>query len=207
MAFNWQTEFNRYRRYFTDVRRFYRQKKVRVYTEIVFSILTIAFFLFFAIKPTVVTITGLIKEINDKKMVTQKLEEKISNLNLAQQEYLSVENDLYLINQALPEDPQVSVLVRQIEGLCLKTGVSLEGIQYSSLDIRNKIVKNNKPQSIEIKLVVSGGYQNLKNFLYSLNNFRRIFQIDSFGFKTSKEEGKLILSISGRTFYLEEINE
>jgi len=206
MAFNWQTELYRYRRYFTDIRRFYRLKKVRVYTEIVLSILTVSFFLFFAIKPTVITITGLIKEINDKKMVVQKLEEKISNLNLAQQEYLLVQNDLYLVDQTLPEDPQISVLVRQIEGLCSKTGVSLEGVQYSPLDIKSKIFKN-EPQPIEIKLVVSGDYQNLKNFLYSLDNFRRIFKIDSFGFKTSKEGEKLTLSISGKTFYLQKTNE
>jgi Tfp pilus assembly protein PilO len=206
MAFNWQTELYRYRRYFTDIRRFYRLKKVRVYTEIVLSILTIAFFLFFAIKPTAVTITSLIKEINDKKMVTQKLEEKINNLNLAQQEYLSIENDLYLVDQALPEDSQISVLVRQIEGLCFKTGVFLEGVQYSPLEIRNKNFKN-EPQPIEIKIVVSGSYQNLKNFLYSLNNFRRVFQIDSFGFKASKEGEKITLSISGKTFYLEKPNE
>jgi len=206
MAFNRQTELNRYRHYFTDIRRFYRKKKVRVYTEIVFSILTVAFFLFFAIRPAVITITGLIREINDKKMVVQKLEEKINNLNLAQREYFSVENDLYLVSQALPEDSQVSVLVRQIEGLCLKVGVSLEGVQYSSLDIRNKIIQN-KPQSFRIDLVVSGNYQNLKNFLHSLNNFRRIFQIDSFGFKTFKEDGRLMLSIRGRAFYLKGPNE
>jgi Tfp pilus assembly protein PilO len=206
MAFNWQTELYRYRRYFTDIRRFYHLKKVRVYTEIVLSILTVAFFLFFAIRPTVITITGLIKEISDKKMVVQKLEEKINNLNLAQQEYLLVQNDLYLVDQALPEDSQISVLVRQIEGLCFKTGVSLEGVQYSSLEIKSRIFKN-EPQPVEIKLVVSGDYQNLKNFLYSLNNFRRVFKIDGFGFKTSKEEEKLTLSISGKTFYLQKTNE
>jgi len=206
MAFNWQTELYRYHRYFTDIRRFYRQKKVRVYTEIVLSILAVNFFLFFAIKPTLITITGLIKEIKDKKMVTQKLEEKINNLNLAQQEYLSVQDDIYLIDQALPVDSQISSLVKQVEGLVLKTGVSLEAIQYSSLEIKQKVSKN-EPQAIEVRLVVSGNYQNLKNFLSSLNNFRRIFQIESFGFKMPKKEGELMLSISRKTFYLRRTNE
>jgi len=204
MAFNWQTELYRYRRYFTDIRRFYRLKKVRVYTEIVLSILAVAFFLFFAIKPSIVTITGLIKEIKDKKLVTQKLEEKINNLNLAQQEYFSVQNDLYLLDQALPKDPQISLLIKQLEVLAFKEGVSLNAVQYSPLDIKKKLVTG-ELQTVEFGLVVSGSYQNLKNFLFSLSNFRRTFQIEGFNFKTpKKEEEGLSLSISGKTFYLGE---
>jgi len=201
MAFNWQTDFYRYRRYFTDVKRFYRQKKVRVYTEIILSLLAIAFFLFFAIKPTLITITGLIKEIKDKKMITQRLEEKINNLNLAQKEYFATQDDFYLIDQALPKDPQISVLIKQFEILASKNGVSLEGIQYSSLDIKNKIVSTNY-QTVDFKMAVSGDYQSLKNFLSSLSNFRRLFRVKGFGFKTSKKEGQLSLSIDGETFFL-----
>jgi Tfp pilus assembly protein PilO len=201
MALNWQNDFHHYRRYFNDIRRFYQQKKVKVYTEIVLSIFTTAFFLFFAIKPTLITITGLIKEIKDKKEVTQKLEEKINNLNIAQEEYFSIQDDLYLVDQALPIEPKISLLIKQIEKLASTTGVSIEAIQYSPLDIKGDTVRNDI-QDIEFKIVANGDYQKLKNFLSSLNNFRRIFRIDSFGFRASQKEGELSLSFSGRTFFL-----
>ncbi|MGB9707672.1 MAG: type 4a pilus biogenesis protein PilO [Microgenomates group bacterium] len=200
MAFNWQTEFHRYSRYFVDVGRFYRQKKARVYTEIVLSILTTAFFLFFAIKPTLVTIAGLVKEIKDKRLVTQKLEEKINSLNAAQKEYFSVQGDLYLVDQALPEDSQIASFVRQLEALAFRAGVSVGAIQYSPVSLKGGS-NESKPLEVDFKIVLQGNYQNLKNFLLSLNNFRRVIHLDGFGFRTGKEEG-LNLSVSGKAFFL-----
>jgi len=203
MALNWQTEFYRYRRYFMGIRRFYGQKKVRVYTEIVLSILTTAFFLFFAIKPTLVTITGLIKEIKDKKLVIQKLEEKIHNLNLAKEKYFAIQKDSSLIDQALPKDSQISLLVRQLEALAVKSGVSLEAIQYSPINFKGDGNGVKASASvIEFKMFFQGDYQNLRNFLLSLNNFRRIIQVEGFGFKKGKEGEGLSLSLNGKAFFL-----
>jgi len=201
MAFNWQTELYRYRRYFLDIRRFYQQRKVRVYTEIVLTLLAISFFLFFAIKPTLVTIVGLVREIKDKRMVVQKLEEKINNLNTAQNEYFTVEDNLYLVDQALPKDAQISLLVRQLEFLASAHGVSLEAIQYSPLRLKEKPEREGL-QEIDFKMVLTGKYKDLRNFLWSLNNFRRVIQVEGFGFKKGKSEEALALSVSGKTFFL-----
>jgi len=203
MAFNWKTEFYRYRRYFMNIRSFYGQKKVRVYTEIVLSFLTTAFFLFFAVKPTLITITGLVKEIKDKRMVAQKLEEKINNLNIAQREYFAIQEDLYLVDQALPKDSQISTLVKQLEVLTIKNNVSLEGIQYSSVMLVGG-PKREETEKIEFKLSVKGSYQDLRNFLLSLNKLRRILIINAFGFRRGKTEESLFLSVDGEAFYLKE---
>jgi len=203
MAFNWQTEFHRYRRYFVDIGQFYRQKKVRVYTEIVLSILTTAFFLFFAIKPTLVTITGLIREIKDKKLVSQKLEEKINNLNAAQQEYSNVQNDLYLVDQTLPKDSQIFLLMKQLEVLAFKTGVSLETLQYSPVNLKGE-TEEKKPSTVDFKIVLGGSYENLKRFLGSLIKLRRVILLDGFAFKTRGTTGGLILSISAKAYFLKE---
>ena len=203
MAFNWQIEFHRYRRYFVDIGQFYRQKKVRVYTEIVLSILTTAFFLFFAIKPTLVTITGLIREIKDKKLVSQKLEEKINNLNAAQQEYSNVQNDLYLVDQTLPKDSQIFLLMKQLEVLAFKTGVSLETLQYSPVNLKGE-TEEKKPSTVDFKIVLGGSYENLKRFLGSLIKLRRVILLDGFAFKTRGTTGGLILSISAKAYFLKE---
>jgi len=206
MAFNWQTEFYRYRHYFLNIRRFYQQRRVRVYTEIVLTLLTTSFFLFFAVKPTLVTIAALIKEIKDKRMVAQKLGEKINSLSTAQNEYFAIEKDLYLIDQALPKDSQISLLVRQLEFLAFAHGVSLERVQYSTLKLKGKPEKEGF-QEIEFKMALTGGYRNLKNFLGSLNNFRRIIYVEGFNFKKGKSEEILTLNISGKTFFLGGKNE
>lgn len=203
MDLSWQTGLHRYRRYFVDIGQFYRQKKVRVYTEIVLSILTTAFFLFFAIKPTLVTITGLIKEIKDKKIVTQKLEEKINALKIAQQEYLSVQPELYLVDEALPKDSQISLLVKQIEFLSARAGVILEGVQYSSVNLKDR-GSSSKPEEVEFKIVVGGDYQSLNRFLLSLNKLRRIIQLEGFAFKAKKLGEGLALSLTAKSFFEKE---
>lgn len=207
MALNWQTGYHRYRRYFVDLGQLYRQKKTRVYTEIVLSIFTTAFFLFFAIKPTVVTITGLLKETKDKKMVVEKLEEKVNALNLAQREYQSLQTELYLVDQALPQEAKISLLLKQLEALALKAQVNVEAIQYSTVTLRGEISRS-EPQGLGFNLAVSGDYQNLREFLHSLNDLRRIILLDAFSFKIKKaEEQKLILTLSAKALFLEEGNE
>jgi len=201
MAITWQDEYYRYRRYFFNIRQFYKGKKARVYTEIVLYFLTTAFFLFFAIRPTVLTISELIKKIKDQRLIAQKLEEKINALNLAQQELRAIQDNLYLVDQALPKDSQISILIKQIEFLGIRNNVVIEGVQYSSLPLKDKI-QEGKKEEVKFKTGVSGNYQDLKNFLFSLFNLRRIIIIDEFGFKVNKE-GNLVLNIGAKAFFLE----
>jgi Tfp pilus assembly protein PilO len=202
MAIDWQTDYHHSHRYFVEVRRFYRQKKVRVYTEIVFSILTISFFLAFAIKPTIYTIAGLIKEIKDKKIVVEKLNEKINALSLAQQEYQSLSGDLYLIDQALPKEAEISALIKQLEVLGIKTGVIIESVQFGNINLKKPTVEA-EAQTIAFNMAVTGNYQNLKDFLKSLIILRRVVFVDSFIFKSSsKEAGSLNLNLTAKAFFL-----
>jgi len=201
MATTWQNEYYRYRRYFFNIRQFYKKKQVRVYTEIVLYFLTTAFFLFFAIRPTALTISELIKKIKDQRLIAQKLGEKINALSLAQQEFRTIQGDLYLVDQALPKNSQISTLIKQIEFLGIRSNVTIEGIQYSSLPLRDKI-QEGKKEEVNFKMVISGNYQDLKNFLLSLLNLRRIIIVDEFGFKTNKE-GNLVLNIGSKAFFLE----
>ena len=136
-------------------------------------------------------------------MVTQKLEEKINNLNAAQQEYFTVQSNLYLVDQALPKDSQISILVKQLEVLASKAGVSVEAVQYSPVILKGD-ANESKPLSVDFKIVLGGNYQNLKNFLLSLNNFRRIIHIDGFAFKAGRAEEGLDLSVSAKAFFEEE---
>jgi Tfp pilus assembly protein PilO len=201
MALDWQTEYHRYQHYFSDISTLYRHKKVRVYTEFVLTILVICFFLFFAIKPTLVTITGLAKALSDQKLVAQKLEEKINSLNLAQSQYNLVQPDLYLLDEAIPVQPQITTLIKQLETLGKYSGVTVDGIQLSQVNLMNKKIVPSQ-ESIDFSIAVSGEYQNLKNFLKSISSFRRVILIDNFGFKTGKTDKlTLYLSLNNNAFY------
>lgn len=213
MAISFEAEYHRYQRYFTNIGALYQKKQARVYTGLILSLLTVAFFSFFAIRPTLVTIASLVKEIEDKRMIAQKLEEKINALALAQKEYAALSSELSLVEEALPQEPDLSFFIRQLETLAVQSGATLRTIQFSQVNLRKKLAS--KPDSVKTKqkeeasevtfsLSTFGNYQNLKSFLQSLENLRRFVVVSSFAFKAGEKEETqlLILNVTGKTYYL-----
>lgn len=197
--------YRRYRRYFVGVGALYKKKKARVYTGIVLSILTIAFFSFFAIRPTLVTISGLLKEIKDKNEIVDQMDRKISNLTKAQTNLNLLENRLYLVDQSLPEDPALSTLIKQLESLARLSSINFESVRYSKTNLQGE-AEREESQEVNFSITLSGDYSNLKQFLNSLDTLRRIILVESFAFK-SKKEGEtqsLGLVISAKAYYLKQ---
>lgn len=210
MAISFETGHHRYRRYFTNVTALYQKKQARAYTGLILSFLTIAFFAFFAIRPTLVTIASLVKEIEDKQMINQKLQEKINALTLAQAEHATATSELPLVEEALPQEPNIPLFIRQLETLAVQNGVSLRTIQFGQVNLRGKLlsepnsVKKEGASNVPFNLSVSGRYQSLKSFLQSLESLRRFVVISSFAFKSGEGEERelLILNVTGDAYYL-----
>lgn len=197
--------YRSYRRYFVDLSRFYRRKKARVYTGIVLSLLTITFFLFFAIRPTVTTIASLIKDIQDKKIINEQLQDKINALNSAQKEYQATAASLHLVDEALPENPGLSLLVRQIEALARKDGIAVRAVQLEGATLKGEDEKQTEPkddQGTRFSLAATGDYQQLKTFLASLTGLRRLVSVTAFTFQSDQETENLIVSLNAKAHYL-----
>lgn len=195
--------YHRYRRYVSGVGVLYKKKKARVYTGIILSIFTIAFFGFFAIRPTLVTIGGLLKEIKDKREVVAQMDQKINNLNKAQTNYTRIEKDLDLVNESLPLDPDLPILIKQLESLARLSSVAIESVRFEKTNLQGEI-ETEEGQASGFSVTLVGDYKNLKDFLSSLDTLRRIISVKSFGFtsKTEEEIQLLILSISAEARYL-----
>jgi len=201
--FNWQTEYHRYRRYFTDLTKFYQHKKARTYTAIILSLLTVTFFIFFAIRPTLKTIAQLIRETKDQKTVATELEKKINNLSEAQKNYLVVEPELNLVEETLPQKAEVTLLTKQIETLARQSGVAIVNLRFSEVNLTEKQTGKQEKQEVKFSFNVLGDYLNLKNFLKSLMSLRRLVLVESFSFQTGKGEGNILsLNLNGQAWFL-----
>lgn len=203
MMIDWQNEFYRYRRYFVDFRQIYRHKKNLAYTEIVLSILTTVFFIIFAIKPTIITITGLLKEIKDKTEVSAKFEEKIQALGMAQNNFQTFQNDFVLIDQALPVKPEITNLVKDVEGSVNQSQAAIKSFQVDQVALLQPTTVNGLKE-INFSLMVNGDYPRCKNLLQTLVNLRRLISIDQIGISTNKEDvNQLDLSITAKAYQLD----
>lgn len=215
MALGWRGQYYRYKEVFLNVASVYKKRAdVRMFLEIILSLATISIFLIFALKPTVLTIIGLVREINEKQSTIAGLDLKLRNLTAARNIYNQEAESIPIIESAVPETPDIQVLVRQIQGISAKDSVNLLGfsvgeITFIGKDAKKKTSAEIKPlpegsKEIPVSISISGDYQNLNAFIKDLENFRRPIKIDSLSINTSETaNGKSIVAvITGRFPYL-----
>lgn len=202
MAPDSKVDYRQYRRYFVNLQSLYQKPEVKVYLGLTLSLFAVAFFGLFALRPTLITIINLTRELQEKKEVNQKLQEKINNLNQAQANYSQITNSLTLVDQALPPNPVLSQVVLQIEILAQRSNLAIRSIDFESVDLKGG--KPTPKNELVFNLSLTGNFEDLKTFLNSLENVRRIITVDSFNFtqSQSQEMKSLTLNISGKAYYL-----
>ena len=203
MAFNYKTEYNRYKRYYQAVGEMTAKPKNRAYTTVVLTFLAISLFAWYAVLPTIRTILYLRREIADKLIVNKKMEEKIAALIEAQAAYQGLKQKLPLLTEAVPKNPDVLILVAQLKNIATQNSASLSAIQIptvplfldteplplteSSTKTPNKSAQNvptEKPYTgarrvdVPISITVNGSYASILSFLEDVRMLRRIVGIN-----------------------------
>lgn len=199
----------RFSRYYTALEPLLSQPEVRAYTMMILSFITMSFFGYFAIRPTLTTISTLTKQIEDAKLVDQKLQEKINALSLARVEYENLKPNLEIVWTALPEENKFAPFVRNLEGIATSSGakitnLSFQTVSLSSLESTNSAVKKEIP--INFNLTTAGNYTNLKDFIKRLSYFQRLITIEGLGFSEPQSQdkiGELNLNLIGKTYYVQ----
>lgn len=214
----------RYRHYYQKFEPLFKTKQVQAYIMVVLSLFTIAFFGAFAIRPTLKTIATLRRQIGDKTLVNQRLEEKINNLILAQEEYQRVEADLPTLYSLLPEKAEFPALLRKLEVLAIENGATISGIQFDPIVLYGEVPPPPAPPAKPVEqsphettpqapaaqpvenlstplffgLVLTGPYENLLITLNQLTKLDRLITIQSADLSGSTS---LIVSVQSRAYY------
>jgi hypothetical protein len=216
MALGWRKEYQRYREQFLNVVKLYQKREdIRVYLEIILSLGTIIFFALFALRPTILTISQLYKDIKSKEEIVIKLDEKINNLEIAQGLVTQKQAFIEIARLSVPGEPTPESFARQIEGLSQASSISLLGISVGEVTLMGDVKKGPQDKDLtplpegamgmQFSLSISGNYQNLYAFLTSLENLRRPVAIDGVSITTNKndqEEIKITMLVSGRAPFL-----
>lgn len=217
MALGWRKEYIRYKSYFLNISGFYKKREdLRIFLEIILSLVAISFFGLFALRPTFLTIAQLIKEIKNKEETLVKMDLKIGNLQTAQKVLEEEAGKISILESSIPIVPQPDIFVRQIEGLASKNSVKIMGISVNGIVIKGNQTPNTDQKSSEVSplpdgangmgfsLSATGNYQNLISFIGNFQFLKIPVKIDILGINISKTEGGNILSfiITGRVPYL-----
>ena len=132
------------------LRQFYDRPVAKVSLELVFSLLAVIFFALFAIRPTLVTMSDLVKEINDKTALDNRLKEKIASLTSAKDEFEASEPRFAVLEQAIPGTPRFEEALLLIEKTASNYKLPITAIQLREIPKGSITAPNGSPPTPEL---------------------------------------------------------
>jgi len=204
-------EYRQYKEKYLPSFGFVNQQITKVSLELILFLSMIAIFALFALKPTIITIVSLQKEIKLKNEIDQKLAKKVSALSQAQLVLAKVQNSLVYLDKTLPQEVEFTRFEREIEYLAVKNNVILADARFGQFDILGdnlgqELKKTSKTAytPLSFTVIAGGSYQDLKNFLKDLEILDRLVIIDEIKFdKQAQVTGAdLQAKITGKVYYL-----
>jgi hypothetical protein len=220
----WRKNYLRYKSYFLNVAGQYRERAdVKVYLEILLSLATVTVFSIFALRPTLLTIAELIKEIETKNGTISIIDSKIQDLSKAQRLNDQQKANIALLKIAIPQEPSPDIFARQVEVLTQQNQTPLSSFSLGKTLILGENTSNPGPAqvagnpnsskvqpdelgfSVQTKVGITE-YLKASTLLGEIEKMRRPVGINSFTFSSAedKEENKkiLIFTITGYIPYL-----
>ncbi len=181
----------------TTLLQFYEKPVAKVSSELLFSIFAVIFFAVFAIRPTILTMSDLIKEINDKQALEDQLTQKIAALSTVQTQYLNEQERLKVLDAALPSTPDLQGALLLIEKTASENNIAI-------LEMEAKEVPQQDPTTIDFSkkarlskpllINITGTYPDIAQFVEGIRNLRREMVIESVSFTLADAQGKKQLS-------------
>lgn len=198
MAINYRTEYQRYRQYYVNLRRFYQKPTVKVSFFVLLSFATVTFFTALAIRPTITTIGALIRDIEDKRQVDDLLEAKITALDEVQGVVAELEEEEELLKNALPEDAALGKFLQELEYLAQQHQVSLTGVSFASVTLGQTTTRKRlEAEPVSFTLDLAGNFTNVAAYLKALERLDRVVIITNLELKSG-----VTAAITGQVYYV-----
>lgn len=175
---------------------FYHNPVAVVSFELFLSIITIIFFAVFAIRPTLLTMSDLVKEIEDKRKLETQFSQKTAALSTAQTNFLVIEDRTAVLDQAIPKGVSLGYTLKVIEKLASDQNLTITNMtvldispdpseEISFLDLNRKFMP--------IQVSLMGDYESIRGFAEELRNSRRSFVTERITFSAEDSRGQKFL--------------
>lgn len=191
-------------KYFTYIKPILRNKAARTYGPVMFSLVTIAIFSVFAVKPTVETIISLQKSISEQNELLDKVTTKADNLVLGRRNYQNIDSEVRIkLESLIPNSLFLPTIINNLNALAISNQASISAIQFQPSVLEPTPESLNKNAGLkEITFIINtqGSYNSLVNFLTNLSN-ERLIEVQSIIFNKT-EENPLSMTINAKAYYL-----
>ena len=152
--------------------------------EISATFILISFFVIFAIRPTVLTISSLFGEIQSKQILKTKLNQKINDVIVAQDLFSQVEGRYNVVNNSLPDRPSFYDSFNQIK---FSTGsdTNIKDLSFSLDSADKSATSPTNLQTYTTSINALGPFVSSIDLAQKLLSNRRLININTISFKNS----------------------
>jgi len=186
---------------------------VQTSLSVVLSLFIISFFILVALRPTLTTIAGLNKTIDESESTLKKLENKARTLQTISNQWDENAQYLGVVNSAIPIDgAQYKELTNSLEAAAILSGSRLTSLTLGPVLTYSSIAdpysgKGRVVVKVPLSMRVSGGFSSIEGYLKQIARMDRLVGIDSLAFSrdTQKNNGVdtgISFNISGYVYYL-----
>lgn len=180
----------------TTLLKFYDKPVAKVSLELVFTIGAVIIFALFAIRPTISTMGTLLKELEDKRSLNQRLAQKVASLDTVSEQYRANEARLAVLDQAIPPTPQFEQALLIIEKIASEgqlTIVSLQAKEVPKEPVNDVPFSQKTRVSRPIILTVTGDYPAIRQLIENLHNAQRALIVDTVVFSVIEQRSRKTL--------------
>ena len=187
-----------------NLQSFYEKPIAQVSMQLIATITLVVFFAIFAIRPTILTMTQLTKDIEEKKAANQILAQKIAALSTLSGVYATIQPDMPNLQMALPESSDFDGALRRVEKLASERQIIISQFHIDQVpkDISQAPASSADNNAFMFSFLAKGTYIQLKQFFNDIEHADRFMRLNNVSFSSSQtNEGEIILSGSLYVYY------
>lgn len=179
-------------------------KRAKDYTFASLFFIVFSIFVFFAIRPSLVTAFSLKKEESELTQLNNTYENIISKIVSIQSSFEQYRDDLHLFSEAIPNKPNVNRLIGDIEQATATSSVAISKINTGEVNLVDKT--KGTLRSTTVNVDASADFENLLQSIQEIYRQRRLKKIKRLDISAQTKESsgsaglKLKLEVEG--YYL-----
>ena len=193
MIFDYRKQYQEYRQYISSIVEKARTPATRVSLAVVGTIAFAGFLAVFALKPTLITVAGLWKEINTEKEIIVGLDKKLQLLQTARQNYEQASSQFYLLDRALPVTIEIENMANDLEFLASENSLNALEFKEGNFWLLSPPADSSLANIFEVNISMSVGGQEsqIRNFVGNLEKMGRMVKIKSISVRSVPETERI----------------
>jgi Tfp pilus assembly protein PilO len=179
-------------------------EKKKTYIFFGFSVFVMIVLTVFAIRPTILTITRIDKEIKEKTQINALLESKMNTLNDLDSQYMEVKKEIGDLELIFPGDDNYSLLMSNVDAIAARNGFTLTSVNFDEYKNDSYSLGTRVLVPKLMRVSVKGRESNLINLLRDFEDLPMYPVVDLVSYSTQLDkDGLNAFTMSLRIYNIE----